>query len=225
MKFHPKTVWRICLVTFLVILLLAFGVPWPRVWQRVKVPVLVQCVRHGPALTRRYAAVFLAHSDGDKKMITSVLLPGLKDKDEGVREMTAIALGHIHQEPERVIPALLACIDAETNSASQVPRYAIGGIGKFGTNARPWLPAVVQMIGPDLYNPRSSSALAALHNIDPEAARPLIEKRDADYSNGVKQVQARFDEVARRRALFLRTNVPSAKSAASTNATPANPHP
>jgi hypothetical protein len=222
MKLRPKTVWRICLVTFLAVLLLAFGVPWARVWQRVKVPILVQCVRHGPSSTRRHATIFLAHSDGDKKMITSVLLPGLKDKDEGVREMTALALGDIHQEPERVVPALFACIDAETNPASLVPNYTLRAIGQFGTNARPWSPILAGMIESNRFH-YWLNPLGTLNSIDPETAKPLIEKRDADYSNRVKQAQARFDEVARRRALFLRTNVPPAKSAASTNATPAKP--
>jgi HEAT repeat protein len=224
MKLRPKTIWRIRLITLLVVLLLSFSVPWRRVWQRVKVPVLVQCVRHGPEATRRYAAIFLAHSDGDKKMIASVLLPGLKDKDEGVREMTAIALGDIHQEPELVVPALFACIDTETNPASLVPNYALSAIGRFGTNARPWSPILVGMIESNRFH-YWLNPLGALKNIDPETAKPLIEKRDANYSNGVKQAQAHFDEVARRRALFLRTNVPPTNSTASTNATLANPHP
>jgi HEAT repeat protein len=190
----------------------------------VKVPVLVQCFRHGPAATRRYAAIFLAFSDGDKKMIVSVLLPGLKDKDEGVREMTAIALGDIHQEPEQVVPALFACIDAETNPASLVPNYALGAIGHFSTNARPWSPILMGMIESNRFH-YWLNPLGVLNSIDPEVVKPLLEKRDADYSNGVKQAQAHFDEVARRRALFLRTNVPPANSAALTNAPLADPHP
>lgn len=222
MKFRPKTVWRICLVTLLVVLLLVFSVPWRRVWQRMKVPVLVQCVRHGPAATRRWAAIFLAYSDGDKKMIVSVLLPGLKDKDEGVRVMTAIALGDIHQEPERVVPALFACIDEEINPASLVPNYALGAVGHFGTNARPWSPILLGMIQSNRFH-YWLNPLGALNKIDPETAKPLIKKRDADYSNGVKQAQAHFDEVALRRALFLRTNVPPTNSAALTNPPPVKP--
>ena len=204
--------WRFLISLLLVIALLAFSVPWRRVWQRVKVPVLVQCFRHGPAATRRYAAIFLAFSDGDKKMIVSVLLPGLKDKDEGVREMTAIALGDIHQEPEQVVPALFACI------------YALGAIGHFSTNARPWSPILMGMIESNRFH-YWLNPLGVLNSIDPEVVKPLLEKRDADYSNGVKQAQAHFDEVARRRALFLRTNVPPANSAALTNAPLADPHP
>jgi len=224
MKPHLKTVWHICLVAFLIVLLLVFSVPWRRVGSHLPVSVLVQCFHHGPAATRRYAAIFLAHSDGDKKMIASVLLPGLKDKDEGVREMTAIAMGDIHQEPTQVVPALFACIDAETNPASLVPNYALGAIGHFGTNARPWSPILVGMIESNRFH-YWLNPLGVLNRINPEVAKPLIEKRDADHSNGVKQAQARFDEIALKRALFLRTNVPPANSAALTNATLATPHP
>jgi|SRR5665213_418307 len=113
MKLSRQTV--VWLFTILIIAVLGASIPWHQVWHRVKVPVLIQCFRHGPAAMRGYAAIFLANSDGDPEMIISVLLPGLKDKNPGVREMTAIALGDIHQDPERVVPALLDCINAETN--------------------------------------------------------------------------------------------------------------
>lgn len=109
-------------------------------------------------------------------MIVSVLLPSLKDKDEGVREMTAIALGDIHQEPKQVVPALFACIDAETNPASLVPNYALGAIGQFRTNAKPWSPILYEMIVSNGFNTWPRDGIGALNKINPEMAKPLIEK-------------------------------------------------
>ncbi|HZF02092.1 MAG TPA: HEAT repeat domain-containing protein [Methylomirabilota bacterium] len=214
-KFSRRAIWRFSLVALFISTLLIFAVPW----QRLKVPALILCLNHGTGYTRGLAAMHLGRiDDGDPKVLVTALLPHLKDKNLYVREMTAISLGHIHQYPEQVVPPLLACIDAETNPASLVPNYALGAIGQFRTNARPWSPILVGMIESNRFH-YWLNPLGALKSIDPETAKPLIEKRDADYSNGVKQAQAHFDEVARRRALFLRTNVPPTNSAAATNAT------
>ncbi|MGH7989151.1 MAG: HEAT repeat domain-containing protein [Limisphaerales bacterium] len=194
----------------MIIALLWISVPWHRVWHRVKVPILIQCFRHGPEEVRGYAAVFLAHSDGDPKMMVSVLLPGLKDKAENVREMTAIALGNIHQKPERVVPALLASIDAETNATSLVLKYAAGAIGYFGTNAKPWSPILVGMIESNRFGFWSGSARVALYKINPAIGKPLIDEYNAEVSNRQAQAQFEYSEKQRRKTV-VPTNQPPTK--------------
>lgn len=221
MKPMRATLWRLGLVLAIVGALTALGVPW----QRLKVPTLLFCMDHGYGRMRGWAAFKLGLVPTDPKIVVPALLTHLKDKNVYVREMAAVSLGHIHQYPEQVMPALLATLDTEPAESLMSIIYVPFAIGDFGTNARPWSPALVQMIKSNRFNYWTGNALGALMKIDPQAAKPLIKKRNVDYSNGVQQAQAHFDEAARRRALFLHTNVPPANSATSTNASLPNPRP
>ncbi len=205
MKNSQKT---ICIGTlvFLTVALLCVCIPW----HRLKVPVLIQCFRHGPAATRGHAALLLAQSNGNTEMIVPVLLAGLKDKNSYVREMTAIALGRIHQDPERVVPALLDCIKAETSGPSLVPMYGFNAIGHFGTNAKPWSPILLGMIESNGFNSWPKDGKWALNKINPELGKPLIDKYNADISNRQAQVQLEYDSKQRRKTLAA-TNPPSVK--------------
>jgi hypothetical protein len=202
----PSRQTIVWLFTILIIAVSAACIPW----HRVKVPILIQCFRHGPAATRGHAAVFLAHSDGNPEMIVSVLLPGLKDKNSYVREMTAIALGHIHQNPERVVPALLDCIKAETNGNSLVPMYGFYAIGHFGTNAKPWSPILFGMIESNGFNSWPKDGKWTLNKINPELGKPLIDKYHAEISNRQAQAQLEYDAKQRRKTLAA-TNHPPTK--------------
>lgn len=60
-------------------------------------------LNHGTGYTRGLAAMHLGRiDDGNPKVLVPALVPHLKDKDVYVREMAALSLGHIHQDPEQV---------------------------------------------------------------------------------------------------------------------------
>jgi hypothetical protein len=203
---HPRWLrWRVFIPSFLVIALLAAVIPWPRAktWARI------QCAEHGPAITRSPAIYFLGVEGDDPKVIVPVLLSSLKDKNVGVREMAALSLGHIHQNPEQVVPALLACMDKEPME-SLVPMYGYLAIGSFGTNARAWSPVLVQTIESNPSGYWISRARSALVKIDPEVGGPLVEQYLAGVSNRVRQAQLDEEEKQRRKALAA-TNPPSVK--------------
>jgi HEAT repeat protein len=80
------------------------------------------------------------------------------------------SLGEIHQEPERVVPALLWVVEQyRTNGWSQDrAEYAAQSLGKFRAEARPAVPVLVELLS---CQDGSVRALAtnALRQIDPEA--------------------------------------------------------
>ena len=202
----PRTIWCFSLVALVVSALLVFAVPW----QRLKVPALILCLNHGNGYMRGTVAKYLGRiDDGDPKVLVSALLPNLKDKNVYVREMTAISLGHIHQYPEQVVPALLTYIDTETQWETE-GLWAVYAIGTFGTNARPWSPILVQMIETNRFNYWSGNARAALYKIDPETGKLLIDKYNTEVSNRVAKAELENAEKQRRKALAA-TNPPSAK--------------
>lgn len=147
---------------------------------RDAVSALIQCLKDKNPRVRSAAAMSLARLDGDTNAVISALLPCLKDKDVGVREMAAISLGHIHQKPEMVVPALLASIEKETDIVPM--NYMLGGIAHFGTNARPAIPVLVKIIESKQIGV-ANHALGALRKIDPEAAKPFIEKWETGITN------------------------------------------
>jgi HEAT repeat protein len=205
MKPLTKAIWRFCLAALLIILLLWVSVPW----QRLKVPILIQLARHGPAGTRSLAEMFLGHAEGDPNMVVPVLLDSLQDKNVSVRETVALSLGNIHQFPERVVPALMAEIRAEPME-SLAPMYGYRAIGCFGTNAKAWSPMLVQIIESNRFGYWSSSARSALVKIDPEVGQPLVEQYFTDASNRVKQAEIENAEKQQRKAPVT-SNPPPAK--------------
>lgn len=191
MKLSRQIIKVACLCALLIIAAVASFI---LLWPHIKVPFLIQSFRHGTASMRAHAAISLARSDASSEMLVPVLLPGLKDSSEYVRGMTEIALGNIlHQYPETVVPALLDCIKAETNSrVSLVPMWGFSAIGHFGTNAKPWSPIVYEMIVSNGFNTWPRDGLDALEKINPEMAKPLRDKRELDSSNALWQAQMRY---------------------------------
>ncbi len=173
-------------------------------------PALMQCLKDENPQVRSAAAMSLARLGGDTNAAISALLPCLEDKDVGVRQMAALSLGYIHQYPNQVVPALFAAIGAETNGAAilTITMYMIPAIGRFGTNARPWSPILVQWAESNRFSYWTGSVRSALIKIDPEVGRPLIDKYNAGVSNRVKQAQLEYAEKQRRKALAV-TNAPS----------------
>src|SRR5260370_39701474 len=72
-------------------------------------PVLIRAL-HDPDREVRYNAAFglsaLAFMGGDAKAAVPALMETLKDSYPTARAAAAMALGHIHAEPELVVPAL-----------------------------------------------------------------------------------------------------------------------
>lgn len=87
------------------------------------------------------------------------MLRGLKHTNRIVRKNSAVALGKIHLEPEKVGPALIGCLsDPDPNVRGQ----AAEALGAFGTNAQAALPALKQLLKA---SPPASSAITNLANV------------------------------------------------------------
>lgn len=196
--------WRFFISLFLAIALLAIVVPW----QRVKTWSRIECAKHGPALTRRVGIFFLGIEGDDPKVVVPVLLACLEDKNYAVRETAALSLGHIHQYPDQVVPALLTALGKEQEDSTK--RYMVGAMCQYGTNARPWSPIFLQMIQSNGFGFVFGSPLFALKKIDPEVGGPLVDQYNADISNRQRQTQLDFNEKQRHKALSA-TNPPPIK--------------
>jgi hypothetical protein len=75
---------------------------------------------------------------------------------------------------------LLASIEKETDILPI--NYMLGGIARFGTNARPAIPALIKIIESKRIMV-ADHALGALRKIDPEAAKPFIEQWKTGITN------------------------------------------
>ena len=109
----------------------------------------------------------------------------LSDQDVGVRGAAASALGQIGtNSPAMVVPALLDALKKETNSLDALS--LIGALGRFGTNAQSAVTVLKNILElqPALPHLRQRrwAAMSALKRIDPEAAKPFIEKWKASLA-------------------------------------------
>ena len=102
------------------------------------------------------------------------------DENHYVRMEAAMALGRIGGDPTVIVPALVRCLEEETNGFQST--LIITAITRFGTNARPAIPILVKIIESKQIGV-ANHALGALQKIDPETAKPFIEKRDAGGTN------------------------------------------
>ena len=191
MKPSFKVIWRVCIIAIVVAGLLAATIPW----HRVAVWTLVWCLNgksdeySNPVCReiRADAALWLGRIGDDPKITIAVLLPHLQDKDEAIQNATAISLGHIHQYPEQVVPALLSSI--ETKPKSTFLDYRLIAIAKYGTNAQPWAPKLAQMIESNHFGIFSYVAVGVLKCIDPEKGAQMEQWLVASQSNnGVNQI-------------------------------------
>jgi len=107
------------------------------------------------------------------------------NEDREARSRAAIALGLIHSDADRAIPALLDCVKANTNAHDLLPGASLFAIGCFKTEAKSALPFLRQLlIGNNSL--LGSSAALAIRKIDPagEDVGPLLaqELKQPDFS-------------------------------------------
>ncbi len=117
--------------------------------------------------SQRYTAMALGKIGPAAKMaIPSLLRTVSTSTEEEVRASAVFALGGIHAEPERVVSVLIKCLG---DPSIEVRSEAAEGLGNFGENAKPAVPALVVLLqspNQDVMN----RAKAALLRIDAEAA-------------------------------------------------------
>src|SRR5262249_34921606 len=88
-----------------------------------------------------------------KSAVPALVCNVLQDKSLGVRVNTAAALGQIHSDPERVVPALVEAY--LTDQEEEVRSWSILSISLFGTEGRQFAAKAVEEISKD---PRKNQA-------------------------------------------------------------------
>lgn len=195
--FLKKIVWIGAIMLF-IFALAAFFIPW----RQVEVWAWLRGLNFGTGRVTgevRYIAAWritmwdmpdkINKGEVDPKAVVPTLVAHLKDKHEGVRELAALSLGHIHQFPELVVPALLDAIKADERGGLMFI-YAPPALCDFGTNARPWSPILVQMVKEETFAWRKQNFLAALAKIDPEVGKPMRDQYYLEISNRTVQAEA-----------------------------------
>lgn len=132
------------------------------------VPGLVALLKDSNHDDVRYCSVFALRCLGP---LASNALPSLlvclKDRDATVQDDAVIALGEIHQQPERVVPILAQFLKTNRSNIF-VHMDTLLALGKFGADAMPAVPAILDCVE-DIDKDVKSAALRALNEIDPSA--------------------------------------------------------
>ena len=98
------------------------------------------------------------------------LLRGVDDKDGEVRRGAIFALGQIRSGPAEVVPALIASLQDPYSSKGSPNRVlAAQALGGYGVQARPAVPALLQMANDPHEFLASFTAEQSLKSIDPGA--------------------------------------------------------
>ncbi|EEF57575.1 HEAT repeat domain-containing protein [Pedosphaera parvula] len=71
------------------------------------------------------------------------LVQFVKGPDRAIRAPAARALGLIHEDPNRVIPVLISCLD---DSQDELVLAAAESLGRFGTNSTPAIPKLLPLL-------------------------------------------------------------------------------
>jgi len=82
------------------------------------------------------------------------------------RASAATALGHIHSEPDVVVPALIEMLG---DSDAQLHAVAARALGEFGNHGKAEVAPLIALLGEGNQDARKA-ATNALKSIDPEAA-------------------------------------------------------
>jgi HEAT repeats len=135
------------------------------------VPALVGLLREKDGQTRHVAMFALIRLHAMATEALSELTKCLKDPDPFVRADAIETLGGIDAEPERVVPVLVAVLEAHANNREDwYPTHAaINVLSSFGASAKgavPFLNVLLDDPKPEV----RVAATNALEQIDPEAA-------------------------------------------------------
>ncbi len=126
----------------------------------------------------------------EAQMAVPALLQCLGSPDPATRIRAVGSLGSIKADAPLVVPAIVRCIESDTNNMSQF--LCFWALWRFGTNAKSAAPVLVNILksDPQFPSPASpggyleGSVVGALAKIDPEAAKPFLEKWKASQTNG-----------------------------------------
>lgn len=113
---------------------------------------------------RTSAALSIGRIGSPAKAAVPSLVQVLKGPEVELHEAAVDALGHIHSDPEVVIPLLIPCLDDERVSDS-----AATALGNYGSLAREAFPKILPMLKSRDKADRAA-ARYALKKIDPAAA-------------------------------------------------------
>lgn len=127
-------------------------------------------------------AMYALPGTGANAIPPLIELLGNANKDFRIRAATA--LGHFGRQTRAaaiapiVVPAMVRCIQTETND------IYFWALGNFGTNAKPAVPVLTNILESKLpFHTPKPAALGALDRIDPETAKPFVEKWKASLTN------------------------------------------
>ncbi|MGH7950514.1 MAG: HEAT repeat domain-containing protein, partial [Limisphaerales bacterium] len=116
----------------------------------------------------------------------SVLLPCLDDQkmDYTMRIRAIRTLGLIKEEPSAVVSSFLRHVQSETNRITFLLRNNyLSALGNFGTNAAPAVSTLIHILESNSELRNNYPVLMALQKINPEIARPFLEKWKASQTN------------------------------------------
>jgi len=144
------------------------------------IPSLLECITDTNEYVRIHAIRALQDMGDQGRPAVPALIRCLKDENHYVRLEAAISLRRIGGDPAVVVPAIVQCLDEETDSFQSTRIIAV--LAGFGTNARPAIPELIRIIESNNAN-IAIHALGALWKIDPETAKPFVEKWKASQTN------------------------------------------
>lgn len=124
-------------------------------------PAFADIVGNPKTIDRGYVIEQASHLDG---LSVPLMLKTLSDPDPNAAAWAATCLGFMHLSNSTVIPALVAMLQG-TNA--MVRCSAQGALARFGPDARPAIPALMQTLSDPETNVRLE-AVIALHHIEPE---------------------------------------------------------
>ncbi len=156
------------------------------------VPPLAVLVADTNSLVRCRTIRALGLFGSQARTAVPALVQYLESPDPTTRYCAADSLGTIKADAPLVVPALVQCLKSGTNDVNQVS-YILA-LGRFGTNAKPAVPLLVNILKSDPRFPgpeppvvayRQAVVLGTLRKIDPEIAEPFFEKWKASLTNEV----------------------------------------
>lgn len=174
------------------------------------VPALTEGMEQTSYMVRRNAAESLGKIGTSARSAAPTLLRGLADPFDDVRWRSAQALGEIGGEAKTVAPALLEVARKDRDNRARVA--AVVSIGKFGLDAAPFVPDLVEMISRPSAGDRgvAEAARKALQKIG-AAAVPSLTKAckggDARARAAAAQTLAGMGDAARPTLPALEANL------------------